>query len=93
MECLCNEFKVACEIYRANVSNTPIWFTKVVEIFQGKIDKHDISSALDTLIDWMIIEGHYDSIGNGRSSYVYKISPEHIDRIKEIYENFYVKED
>jgi hypothetical protein len=70
---LSTELKVACEIYRYNLAKKPIWFTKLVEVFDGVISKQDISHALDTCTDWMIIHGHYDNLENGRAGYVYEI--------------------
>lgn len=86
MTTLSNDLKVACEIYRANISDTPIWFSKLVEIFSGKIERREVSHALDTLSDWMLIEGHYGSLGNGRAGYLYEISEVSIPVIKRLYD-------
>ena len=68
------ELVVACEIYRANLANEPIWYSKLVEILKEKGDKKDVSNALDLLSDWGIIKGHYDKTEKGRAGYVYEIT-------------------
>ena len=90
MATLSNDLKVACEIYKENLSRRPVWFSKLVETLDGVISRYEVSHAIDTLTDWGIIEGHYDSLGNGWSGYVYEISDSAQDTIKKLYETHYI---
>lgn len=86
---LSNEFKVACEIYKAEVQGEPIWFTKLVERLEHKVSKNTISDALDTLFDWGIIKGEYGPTDTGRAGRLFQISNEHKSRIKDLYEHYW----
>ena len=83
--------KVACEIYKFNIENKPVWFGKLVESMEGVVSKNTISESLDTLTDWMIIKGHYGATGDGRASYLYEIDPDQVTMIKELYEKYWRK--
>ena len=60
---LSNEFKIACEIYKAELNQEPIWFTKLTEILYGKIGKTIIS--LDALSDYGIVRYVYGATNTG----------------------------
>ncbi|MEA5036761.1 hypothetical protein SDC9_17381 [bioreactor metagenome] len=86
---LSNEFKVACEIYKAESLGESIWFTRLVERLDGKVSKNTISNAIDTLFDWGIIRGEYGPTDTGRAGRLFQISNEHISRIKDLYEHYW----
>ena len=86
---LSNEFKVACEIYKADVQKEHIWFTRLVERLEPNVSKNTISDSLDTLSDWGIIKGEYSRIDTDQFGVLFQIHNEHKDRIKEIYELYY----
>ena len=86
---LSTDFKVACAIYEAQINDQPIWFTKLVERLNGIVSKNTISDALDALFDWGIIKAEYGPTDSGRAGRLFKISNEHKDRIKDLYENFW----
>ena len=86
---LSNEFKVACEIYKAESNGEPIWFTRLVERLDGKISKNTISNAIDTLFDWGIIKAEYGPTDTGRAGRLFQISNEHKNRIKDLYEHYW----
>jgi len=83
---LSNDFKIACEIYRYELNNEPIWFTKLTEMLYGKIDKNTISDSLDTLSDWGIVKYEYGYTNTGHCAGLLHICDGHKDRIKAIYE-------
>lgn len=86
---LSSEFKVACEIYKAEAKGERIWYTRLVERLQGKISKNTISNAIDTLFDWGIIKAEYGPTEKGRAGRLFEISNEHKERIKDLYEQYW----
>lgn len=86
---LSNDFKVACEIYKAETLNEKIWFTKLVSKLEGKVSKNTIANSLDTLADWGIIRGEYGPTENGHAGRLLQISNEHKSRIKDLYETYW----
>ena len=87
---LSNEFKVACEIFKAGLNGEPIYFSKLVEKLSGKLSKNTISNAIDTLFDWGIIKAEYGPISaSGRAGRLFEISNEHKNRIQDLYENYW----
>ena len=87
---LSSEFKVACEIYKAESNSEPIWYSRLVERLNGKLSKNTISDAIDTLFDWGIIKAEYGPIDDmGRAGRLFVISNEHKSRIKDLYDNYW----
>jgi len=86
---LSNEFKVACEIYKAEVNGESIWFTRLVERLDGRVSKNTIANAIDTLFDWGIIKAEYGPTDKGRAGRLFEISNEHKNRIKDLYEHYW----
>ena len=67
MKCsLSKELIVACEIYHFNFHLERIWFTKLCDFLKTRMSTNDISESLDTLSDWMIVEGNYGETEKGR---------------------------
>jgi len=89
---LSNEFKVACEIYKAEANGESIWYTRLVERLKGEVSKNTISDAIDTLFDWGIIRGEYGPTEKGKAGRLFEISNEHKHRIKDLYENYWKDE-
>jgi hypothetical protein len=77
--------KVACEIYHYNVKNEPINYRKLVESMAWCMDEIEVAESLDTLTEWLIIYGEYDS------AYLYYIDThdggDH--RIHDLYEKYW----
>ena len=87
---------VACEIYHFNINNQPIWYSKLVSQFEGKLSKLAVSHALDVLADWGISFGEYGCTENGRAGYclyIYNFDGHGDDptgeMIKELYEKYW----
>lgn len=51
MVILSNEFKIACDIYSANILNEPIWYSKIVNQLKNEMKENDVSAAMDALSD------------------------------------------
>jgi hypothetical protein len=83
--------QVACEIYHYNLKKEPINYRKLVNSMSWCMSEFDVSSALDTLTDWLIIQGEYGSTGDGRACYLYTIDThdggDH--RIEHLYEKYW----
>jgi len=90
---LSKDLIVACEIYKAELKKESIWFTYIVEKLKNKVSKIEISMALDTLSDWGIIEYEYGPTGKGRAGCLFKITSHHKQKVKELYEEFYINGD
>jgi predicted transcriptional regulator len=86
---LSSEFKVACEIYKAELNGERVWFTKLAERLSGKLSKNTISNAIDTLFDWGIIRAEYGPTDTGRAGRLFEISNEHKHRIKDLYDHYW----
>ncbi len=86
---IANELKVACEIYYHNINNIPIWYSKLVEEFDGYLSKDIISHSLDTLTDWGIAYGEYGETENGRAGYRWYIDKDSMWVIEDLYEKYY----
>lgn len=84
------ELKVACEIYRFNIENKPVWFGRLAESFHDRTNKNLISRSIDTLFDWGILKAKYDEVNNRR---LLLISKETIPLIKELYEKYWKERD
>lgn len=86
---LSNEFKVACEIYGAEVRGESKEVHRLFERLEGKFDKKTINNALSTLFDWGIVKIEYGLTGDHSSGAHLRIDPWHQDRIKEMYEHYW----
>jgi hypothetical protein len=54
---------VLAKIYEMNiVKKEPIWFSKLVELFDGKLSRVQISKALDRLFDLCFIKGDWQKV-------------------------------
>lgn len=59
---------VAMAIYHlTEVNKEPAHITRIVEFVKDYLTKEDVSHAMDTLDDWIIIYGEYGPIGKGRA--------------------------
>jgi hypothetical protein len=95
-ELLSNEFKVAAQIYECNLSGEKIWFSKLAEQFDGKLNpaKGKLSpatvlKALRALSAWGIVKAEYGATDKDRAGRLLYITGESKSTIKEIYENFW----
>lgn len=86
---LANEFKVACEIYKAEIESGPIEVPKLFERLEGKLDKKTINNALSTLFDWGMIKIEYGLTEDHSSGAHLRIDSWHQDRIRELYEHYW----
>lgn len=77
---------IACKILEFNKANKPIWFGKILEIFNGQYDKYEISNSMDTLSDWCIVFGEYGETEHGRAGYRYYIYQSEIKTLEAIQE-------
>lgn len=74
---------VATSIFEHNIHNKPIWFSELCKVLP--LEKHEISHALDTLSDWMIVYHEPGDIGEGRGGYRYYIYDDCYRTIGDIY--------
>lgn len=76
--------RVAIEILEINRARIPATFTAIKERLSPVMGRDEISNALDTLTDWMIVDGHYDGIGEGRAGYCFEITQSALPRMDEL---------
>jgi hypothetical protein len=89
-----SELFVAMMIYHiTEIKKEPVWFGKLVESLQDYMTKNIVSEALDTLTDWLIIDGEYGPLGGGRAGYLMYIDTHDGGdfRIKELYDTYWDK--
>jgi len=91
MSSLSKELIVACEIYHFNFHLERIWFTKLCDSLKTHMSTNDISESLDTLSDWMIVEGNYGETEKGRAGYLYRVCENETNRIKYLYETYWME--
>lgn len=85
---------VAMAIYHlTEVNKEPAHFGRIVEFVQDYVSKEDVSHAMDTLDDWMIIYGEYGPIGGGRAGRLHFIDTHDGGdfRIKELHDKYWDK--
>lgn len=85
---------VAMAIYHlTEVNKEPAHFGRIVEFVQDYVSKEDVSHAMDTLDDWMIIYGEYGPIGDGRAGRLHFIDTHDGGdfRIKELHDKYWDK--
>lgn len=86
---LSKELIVACEIYHFNFHREHIWLSKLCESLKVHMDAKDVSASLDTLFDWIIIQGHCGETEKGRAGYLLEICEDEKEIIKMLYERYW----
>ena len=89
-----SELFVAMMIYHiTEIKKEPVWFSKLVDSLQDYMTKNIVSESLDTLTDWIIIDGEYGPTDKGRAGYLYHIDTKDDGdfRIKELYDKYWKK--
>lgn len=81
MERLSNELKVGMVIYRMDIMGMRPYFSCLVKVLDGIMEKNVVSQALDTLEDWIMIKGEYGETYGGRAGYIY--TPDYLDMAPE----------
>jgi hypothetical protein len=83
---------VAMAIYHlTEVNKEPAHISRIVEFVKDYLTKEDVSHAMDTLDDWIIIYGEYGSIGGGRAGRLHFIETHDGGdfRIKELHDKYW----
>jgi len=86
MESLDNYLKIAVQIYKYNMTKIPATFTRLVDYFEGLIERNEISSSLDVLGDRGIITSGYGEVEKERAGRIYWIDSDNVHRVRQIYE-------
>lgn len=86
---LSNEFKVAAEIYRFEVTGKLVWYTKLYNSLKGEMSKNTVTKALNVLFDWGIVTIQYGETENNRPGKLYKIAPSSKSTIKNLYNKYW----
>lgn len=60
---LSNDLQVMAMVYDYNIADKPIWFSKLVSLFEGNISKSNISKAQDRLYDLGLLRTKYKMVG------------------------------
>jgi|WetSurMetagenome_2_1015567.scaffolds.fasta_scaffold27392_2 hypothetical protein len=87
-----SELFVAMMIYHTtDVIKERVWFSRLVDLLKEYMDKNRVSEALDTLTDWLIIDGEYGATGDGRAGYILYIDTHDggDDRIKQLHDKYW----
>lgn len=64
------DIAVAIQIYQSQ----PCWFRKLVEDFEGILDKGAVSHSITTCCDWGIVEGYYGETTPGKAGRLFRIT-------------------
>jgi|WetSurMetagenome_2_1015567.scaffolds.fasta_scaffold47849_9 hypothetical protein len=89
-----SELFVAMMIHHiVDVKKERVWFGKLVESLQDYMTKNTVNESLDTLTDWLIIDGEYGATEKGRAGYLYYIDTKDGGdfRIKELHDKYWDK--
>ncbi|MCX6764311.1 MAG: hypothetical protein NTU58_01245 [Candidatus Nealsonbacteria bacterium] len=82
----CVEFRILAKIYEyTEIKKKPIWFSRLVYCFRGKIFRNEISKAEDRLYHWGIIDKKYKD-AEGLWTCCYLIEDEAVDFARMLYE-------
>ena len=82
---LSKDMIVAAEIYKYNVEEKPIFFSKLVSSLEGEVSRATISKSVDRLFDLGIVDGSWEKI-DSKWTRVFKVSGEASSLIKAVYE-------
>ncbi len=85
MEKLPSDFEIAVRILDYNKKNEPVWFTKLVDVFDKRISRATVSKNLDQLFDLGIISGDWEKI-DGKWVRTFRVSGEATGLISSIAE-------
>ena len=83
------EFKVACEIYKHQLTGKKIWTNKLIERFKDELPKEKVVEAISTLFDWSIIKAEHGATEDGREGRLYSIDPYAKHMIKDLYDHWW----
>jgi len=86
---LSDEFKIACEIYKHNQANEPIWYSKLKDIMSTHMDANTVSMALNVLFDWGIIKAEYGGSESGKAAKLLYVSESAEPIIEELYRKYW----
>ncbi len=77
---------VAIQIYKSTVEDKEdVYYTKLVELLDGKVSSATINKALDSLLDIGILSAEWKKLGSNWAR-VFTVSNEGEDTIKSLYE-------
>lgn len=87
---LSDDLKVACAIYHFNIKNEPVWLSKLEKYLEKCLDRFQVFNHFLTLEDWGIARYEYGKTGKGRAGALFYINDDHVDRIKECYDKYWI---
>ena len=88
MDKLPNDFEIAVKIFRYTENGEDVWFSKLVEDYNGKISRSTISKNLDQLFDLGIITGDWKKNEDGKWIRTFKIAGEANGLIRSISDKY-----
>lgn len=86
---LSTELKIACEIYKHQLSGKLIWTNKLIDRFKDEISKERVVESIDTLFDWSVIKAECGPTENGKDGRLYLIDHYAEPMIKDLYKNWW----
>jgi hypothetical protein len=84
-----NALRVACEIYHYNTIDSNVWFSKLVDSLAWCMSKMEVSHAMDTLDDWLIIFREPGATKPGYCGFNWYVDEDEIHKIKPLYEKYW----
>ena len=78
--------KVAVQIYKLNMTDTPATYSRLADYFSGTLERSIISSSLDILTRMGIITGEHGEAGEDTAECRYFIGSDHVWPIRAMYE-------
>ena len=86
---LCDEFKVAAQIYECNLNKQPLWFGKLAELLKPYMTDEQAMKGLRVLFDWGIVKAEYGETTKGKAGRLLYISSESRFTVKDVYDNYW----
>jgi hypothetical protein len=83
------EQKVGVQIYRHNILNEPIYFSKLVNIFEGEISRNTINKVLDKLFDLCMVDADWEEVDNKWIRSLHISGGEYMSYFKMLHDNVY----
>lgn len=85
---LSSDLKILCRLHEfIYVRKEQVWFTKLVNSFNGELSRTDVSKSHDKMYDLGIIDGEYQKTPDGMFSYCFFIEDEATDFAETIFKH------
>jgi len=88
MKGVSDEFKLAVQIYKFNMTKQPAYLDRLADFFKGSMDDGKVLRLLHFLGDFGIVESAYGGIGDGRAGKLFYVDSGEVWEIRKVYETY-----